>query len=244
MKDEPTFSDFQCDRGVLDDYLVELTLRNGRNFQTYEKLRTLEETAIEYFEELSSKIDGFLIAKDDVVIDIGAHHGIVSLYAGVSGARVEAYEPNPLNFSILKRNFALNSDLNLVPFNCAVAVMSGDFLFNFGKTSTTGAMVNAGRDWKRTEDNVRVKGVGINEILLNYENIKLLKVDCEGSEYEIFQNISEVNFSKVEVFYVEVHPTEKHDVSDFEGIMKDRNCPFIAKEVAHGCFEYVCSKLI
>ena len=244
MKDEPTYADFQLDIDALDDYLIKLTLESGRNFLTYEKLATLEEVAVEYFKELRSKIDEFSIAKDDDVIDIGAHHGIISIYAALNGAKVEAYEPNPLNYTILKKNIALNPDLNITPFNIAVTDVCGDFIFNFGKTSTTGAMINAGRDWKRTNDNVSVKGLGINEILSGQEKIKLLKMDCEGSEYEIFHSITEENFSKVEVFYVEVHPTEKYIVSDFERIMKNKSCPFYAKEVGHGCFEYVCSRLI
>jgi hypothetical protein len=86
--------------------------------------------------------------------------------------------------------------------------------------------------------------MGVNEIFSNHASIKLLKMDCEGSEYEIFLDISKANFSKVDIFYVEVHPTKKYVVSDFKDIMKEKRRPFSKKEVAHGCFEYVCSRLI
>jgi hypothetical protein len=69
-------------------------------------------------------------------------------------------------------------------------------------------------------------------------------MDCEGSEYDIFKNISDENISKVETFYVEVHPTKTNGISDFEDIMKKKDYPYIKKEVAHGCYEFICSKLI
>ncbi len=244
MKDEPTFEDYKATADVLDEYLIDIALEGGRRFRTYEKLKTLEETAIEYYRELRAQVNDFKITGDDVVIDIGAHHGIVSIYAAMNGARVEAYEPNPLNYSVLSQNVALNSDLNISIYNSAIMGTAGDLLFNFGKTSTTGAMVDVGRAWKRTADSVRVKSKGINQVLSGHERIKLLKMDCEGAEYEILHNISDANFLKVEVFYVEVHPTEKYDVSEFESIMKKKKCSFFKKEAAHGCFEYVCSKLI
>ena len=40
-----------------------------------------------------------------------------------------------------------------------------------GKTSTTGALVNSNRDWKRTDQNIEVECCSINQILDNYEII-------------------------------------------------------------------------
>ena len=34
------------------------------------------------------------------------------------------------------------------------------------------------------------------------------------------------------------------DVTTFENIMKKRNLSYFKKEVDHGCYEYVCSKLV
>ena len=77
MKDEPNFGDFQVSEGVLDEFLIDITLEGGRTFRTYEKPRLLEKTAIAYFSELREQVDGFSISEGDVVIDVGAHHGIV-----------------------------------------------------------------------------------------------------------------------------------------------------------------------
>src|SRR6266446_785467 len=46
---------------------------------------------------------------DDIVIDIGAHIGIFSLFAASCAARVFSFEPFPENFSLLKENIARNN---------------------------------------------------------------------------------------------------------------------------------------
>ena len=45
----------------------------------------------------------------DVVIDIGAHIGLFSLFAASCSARVFSFEPFPENFSLLKENIARNN---------------------------------------------------------------------------------------------------------------------------------------
>ena len=54
--------------------------------------------------------------------------------------------------------------MNIKTHSCAIAGKPGTMVFNFGKTSTTGAMVDAGRDWKRTEQNIDIKAIDINEV--------------------------------------------------------------------------------
>ena len=85
------------------------------------------------------------------IIDIGAHHGIFSIFAASKGYNLLSFEPNPINFSILKKNLSENNDLDIQLFNQAVSKKSEILTFNMGKTSTTGALVNSNRDWKRTD---------------------------------------------------------------------------------------------
>ena len=76
-----------------------------------------------------------------------------------------------------------------------------------------------------------------------YDNVEFLKMDCEGCEYKIFENITDDNLNKARVFYVEVHPTKENQISDYENIMKNRKIKYFKKEVGHGCYEFICSKL-
>jgi FkbM family methyltransferase len=51
-----------------------------------------------------------------------------------------------------------------------------------------------------------VDSININDLLLNIkEKINFMKVDCEGSEFELFKTISDDNLKKIDKIIVEVH---------------------------------------
>jgi FkbM family methyltransferase len=51
-----------------------------------------------------------------------------------------------------------------------------------------------------------VDSININDLLSNIkEKINLMKVDCEGSEFELFKTISDDNLKKIDKIIVEVH---------------------------------------
>jgi len=244
IKSEPNFIDFHKNKNSLKEWLINFKFKGERDFFTYKKLKNLESSAKEYFDDIKKVLPDFDFSDEKDMIDIGAHHGSVSIYAATLGANVVAYEPNPINYEILNINIKANSDLMVESYNNAVGQNAGNLPFNFGETSTTGSMLNVGRDWKRTDNTINVNIIGINDILSKFNNIKLLKMDCEGCEYGVFESISNDNFNKVEVFYVEVHPTKHNKISDFENIMKNKKCRYVKKEVAHGCYEFICSNNI
>ena len=241
LDDEPNISQFLNDENIILKYLTKVKLSSfNRNFFTYEKLSDIEETAKDYFLNIENNI--IIQNFSGTVIDIGAHHGIFSIFAASKGFKVLSYEPNPINFAVLKRNSEENSDLNIKLFNEAVSNKSEFLNFNMGKTSTTGALVNSQRDWKRTNDDIKVQCLCINQILNEHRNIKILKIDCEGGEYEIIKSISNNNLKKIEIFYIEVHPTKNYRVEQFDNILYERNIKFLKVPASHGCFEFLMSK--
>ncbi|MFL6711434.1 MAG: FkbM family methyltransferase, partial [Sulfurifustis sp.] len=61
----------------------------------------------------------------DVVVDVGAHVGVVSLYLAKKYPFIQVYavEPDPLHFACLERNIEINGATNVTPINKAI---SGD----------------------------------------------------------------------------------------------------------------------
>lgn len=125
---------------------------------------------------------------DDVVIDIGAHIGSFSYAALKRGAgRVYAYEAHPINRAIARKNLSRFGDR----VSCHnLAVWRSDeparTLYNdvINYTTTGGISVL----WNET--GIPVKTTSLDEILLEAsgglkKRIRLLKIDCEGSEYPI-----------------------------------------------------------
>ncbi len=69
-------------------------------------------------------IDSF--AEGDVLFDVGANVGLYSVYAGLKGHRVFAFEPEASNFAILNKNIFLNQLQDRVTaFNFAISETTG-----------------------------------------------------------------------------------------------------------------------
>ena len=133
------------------------------------------------------------------VIDIGAHVGVVSMYlAKKYNAEVWAYEPQPQN----SRRLVLNIERNGLTdkahaFNLAV---TGD-----GRDVTIGSNTeNSGGNSIYDSGSFAAKSITLPEILAEVGEIDLLKIDCEGAEFEILAD-PEILRGNVGIVRGEVH---------------------------------------
>ena len=155
------------------------------------------------------------IRPNDIVIDIGANNGYFSCYVAQKGAIVLAIEPSASNLEVLQTNISLNKfdkQITVIPF--AVAQNEGfTALFKIeryaGALYTTNpiyARSNSGKEIKflNTE---RVRTKSINEILQLAGNnrIRMLKLDCEGAEWEILESLDFQLANKIDCIVIEYH---------------------------------------
>jgi hypothetical protein len=86
----------------------------------------------------------------------------------------------------------------------AISGKSGVLNFSEIKYSTASSRLN------EKEEGYLVEVIGINELLnyLNLEKIDYLKIDCEGAEKEIFQEITKDTLNKINKIVVEYHSDE------------------------------------
>ena len=130
--------------------------------------------------------------KDKVIVDIGANIGDFSLMVWKWGAkRIIAYEPEPHNLELLKMNVALNNaNIEIKP----VAVgKKGYSLMDDGSGHS-----QIGRKFG---NKVRVES--IND--LKIDHIDLLKMDCEGGEYDMIEDAKEETLKKIDKIIGEFH---------------------------------------
>jgi FkbM family methyltransferase len=128
------------------------------------------------------------------IVDIGANIGLFSLRAGslFPKAKIHAYEPNPRLKCHLSKNLEqVQGDFFLE----AVGSKGGNGLCIDSGDSRMGIFENGAGDSKMIGFNTVLDRIGT--------QIDLLKIDCEGGEWEIFEN--PVPFQKVRSIRMEYH---------------------------------------
>jgi FkbM family methyltransferase len=129
------------------------------------------------FEEDLLRITTALTKRGDRIIDVGAHMGNHSVYWGLSGRRVIAFEPNPPVNAILRANVERNGLLSVVDVRMAA----------LGRQEGTGTAKQLDR---ANLGSVTIEaGAGDVPIYpldsLNLDGLAVLKIDVEGHEADV-----------------------------------------------------------
>lgn len=145
------------------------------------------------------------IKPDYRVVVIGAQIGVYTVLAAKKAYRgkVYSYEPFPESFALLKENVALNHLKNVLVFNTAVSGTSGKKIL-YVSQSNTGAHSLFPDPGKRR---VEVKTITLDKLISDnkLKAIDLLKIDVEGSEYEIILNSSKNTLARIKRIIMEYH---------------------------------------
>lgn len=156
---------------------------------------------------------GFEIKDGDTIIDIGAHVGIFSIFAAMSGQDIKVYsfEPAPENIQIFERNISLNKIKNIQFFNAAVASESGEREFLLFSENASGHNFASLGEKGNSDSKIIIKTITLNDFLneKSIAKINLLKINCEGAEYEILFNCPYEVFKKVEKISIQCHDMDK-----------------------------------
>ena len=160
----------------------------------------------------------------DTVVDIGANIGLVSIYLAKKYPflKIYAFEPCRENYEHLLLNMKLNniSSETIIAHNEAITkdgrlVCMNLNSKNLGGSSLDNIILIGG---EQEEKNSNIKSATLSNIMNKYDikKIKLLKIDCEGSEYEILYNTPTEILSKIEILRGEFHEnktiTNEYDI--------------------------------
>ena len=155
-----------------------------------------------WFVEEYSKL-GFKINDDDVIIDIGAHIGLFTLFASqfCKKGTIFCFEPIKENYNILLSNLKLNNLGNVKPFNLAVSSSDTNVTLFFSKDEAGHSM------FVDNSKPIRVNSTSLKKILdgNSIEHCDLIKLDCEGAEYEIIQSLPLSYFKRISKMIIEYH---------------------------------------
>jgi FkbM family methyltransferase len=147
------------------------------------------------------------VEKGDIVVDIGFNYGIFSLGALNKGAsRIYAFEPNRNIVNVLNEIYPDREKVTLEPI--AVSDINTTLTFYEGNDTLGSNIVKPIA--VGFKESYEVKCINFYEYILEnkIEKIDLLKVDCEGTEYEIFECIPDEFFSQIRKIHVEFHDND------------------------------------
>jgi FkbM family methyltransferase len=154
---------------------------------------------------INNEYDINQFSSDDVIIDLGTHIGSFSKLCYDKGARkIYGYEADLSNYQISQRNL---NHLSIQIFNKAVWRSDEDTkTVNFGSSpiDSSDAM-----KFVSPSGNQTVETIKLDSILSQFDKVKLLKVDIEGSEYPVLYTCSQLD--KVEEIIGEYHEFNKNE---------------------------------
>lgn len=129
----------------------------------------------------------------DVFVDIGANVGYYTLVAsrlvGDTG-HVYAFEPDPIAFSILERNVALNGITNVTLEQKAVSNEKGSIQLFLSEKNKGDHQIYEGNEERRAID---VEAVKLDDYFVDYDGaVNFVKIDTQGAEGVILEGMQEV----------------------------------------------------
>lgn len=158
-----------------------------------------------------------------VVVDIGANIGTFSLYVNhlnpQKNVKIYAIEASPENTALCKKSFQHNHLDDYVLAEKAITGQNGVVTFDISG-NFDGFKVN-----DNTSNGIQVESQKLSTFCQyhNIQTIDLLKMDIEGSEFDIFKSDSEFIKDNVSVLFMEYHLSEKHtSVDEIVKILSDK----------------------
>lgn len=160
----------------------------------------------EYYKE--DEYANFDFEQFDVILDIGAHIGVVALDTAEKLDKIYSVEANPGTFHILEKNIEANSKSNIKAFNLAISGEGDDLTLNINENS-----LNDSLERKNSEkgDSTKIKSSTLTNFIEEHveedlkHNSTLLKMDIEGSEFGIMENLDPSDLRLFDAILLEYH---------------------------------------
>ncbi len=195
--------------GIYNKEFFTLNLKNGLKI----KLRT-NTTDLQVFANVwilkEYQVEGFEISDNDVIIDIGGHVGLFALFALLNSpkGKIISIEPYPQNFVLLNENMNNNNFHNVVLVNKAITNTNKNLELFVDSSDDSAHSIHG--DGKNV---IQIKGITLSEIMQENKISKcnMLKMDCEGAEFEIIESLPNDELLKIDKICLEYHIRENNE---------------------------------
>lgn len=146
--------------------------------------------------------------KPKTIVDIGSNMGasIIYFHRQFPAAKIFGFEPHPETFGVLKKNVADLPGVRVFNYGLGAAreriAVPADRV-NFGAFNTRGHFKDRGYPAVPTECEIRRFDDVLRE--LQIMQVDLLKIDCEGSEADVFSTMPDEILNRCEWIVGEFH---------------------------------------
>jgi len=168
---------------------------------------------------------GFEIEKNDIIVDIGAHKGYFSIFASLKAkkGRVISFEPADKNYTTFMRNIHDNNILNISSYKMGIGKNSDTK--NLYMLEGKAGGISEIKGWFKGQKDLKtieMRTIPLDNIfdMCGINEINLLKIDCEGAEYEILFNASKLTFQKIKKITMEYHEMNNLTAKDLLQLFK------------------------
>jgi FkbM family methyltransferase len=151
------------------------------------------------------------------VLDIGANLGSFTIWLHCRHGVREAFcfEPEPTSFNLCRFNLAHNGCAAAQPLPAAVGGRSREITMRVNTNRPGGNSIYASAG--ETEETARVKVIGLAEWLAGAPGLfDVLKLDCEGAEWEMIAETPPALFQRFGLIVAEVHLHDQPSVEPFK----------------------------
>lgn len=187
---------------------VTTNLVKTMGFDTEEHLRWVADRA-------EWKRYDFPLSKDSIVIDVGGYDGLwAKAIDDKYGCKIFVFEPTLEFFNEIVELHKGNPNIKVI--HGALSNRDGEAIIHVQSNSSSIHQDNGGRKEE-------IKLIDVNKWLIenNIENVDLMKLNCEASEYEILMSMvkpENMSHLKVDNFLIQFHKFPVHYESMYEAI--------------------------
>lgn len=220
-----TLRDTPHNRGDKENINLMLCIWDKEEISIEESLKFLNEQDPAMYREVIEANQYHLTqekVKDRLVIDIGANIGAFSLYAAALGAKqVISVEPISASYNTFLRNIHRMGLKNVTTHKRIIAEKGNEFLpVSLNSNAGANSMYNV-------SDNYEVVETATFSQLMSQiaGHDILLKLDCEGGEYDVIMNADEKDMVRINEIMLEIH-TDLHPKHKGKDILEQKLIEF------------------
>ena len=155
------------------------------------------------------------------IIDCGSNIGMSILYfkKKFPNSEIIGFEPNPYAFELLKKNIEENELKNVTIHNLGLSDTDGEIDFFIGQNK--GTLVGSRIKNRGGENNLKVQSKKLSNFI-GKKNFDLIKIDVEGSEFQILNDLVDTNkINQIKFYIIEYHHNIEASGFHLSSFLKD-----------------------